>query len=128
MSQAQLNQDVQLSTHSSSEPDPRRWRILFVLLAAIFLTLMSVSVVNVALPSIQNGLGASHSDIQWVLSGYALIFGVVLVSAGRAGDLLGRGGFFIFGAEFVSFASVASGVVLGSGWIFVTKCMFGMSC
>src|SRR5690625_15365 len=117
MSQAQLNQDVQLSTHSSSEPDPRRWRILFVLLAAIFLTLMSVSVVNVALPSIQNGLGASHSDIQWVLSGYALTFGVVLVSAGRAGDLMGRGGFFILGAALFTLASVAAGLAPDANWL-----------
>ncbi len=77
--------------------DPIRWRILMVLLMAIFMSLMSVSVINVALASIQEGLSASQSDIQWVLSGYALTFGVVLVSAGRAGDLMGRGGFFILG-------------------------------
>ena len=83
--------------HSTSEPstDPVRWRILAVLLMAIFMSLMSVSVVNVALASIQDALQASQSDIQWVLSGYALAFGVVLVSAGRAGDLMGRGGIFI---------------------------------
>src|SRR5690625_7223790 len=65
-------------------PQPVRWRILIVLLAAIFMSLIAVSIVNVALPSIQDGLGASESDLQWVLSGYALTFGVVLVAAGRA--------------------------------------------
>src|SRR5690625_5474556 len=52
-------------------PQPVRWRILIVLLAAIFMSLIAVSIVNVALPSIQDGLGASESDLQWVLSGYA---------------------------------------------------------
>lgn len=77
---------TQLTQHSSAtdlSSDPVRWRILAVLLIAIFMSLMSVSVVNVALASIQDGLNASQSDIQWVLSGYALTFGVVLVSAGQ---------------------------------------------
>ena len=53
-------------------PDPARWRILAVLLTAQFMSLVGVSIVNVVLPSIQAGLGASQSDLQWVLSGYAL--------------------------------------------------------
>jgi EmrB/QacA subfamily drug resistance transporter len=86
-----------------------RWRILVVLLAAISMSLISVSIVNVALPAIQEGLGASQSDLQWVLSGYALTFGVVLVAAGRAGDIMGRGGIFIIGVAVFTVASVASG-------------------
>ncbi|MDN6180490.1 MAG: MFS transporter [Halomonas subglaciescola] len=89
--------------------DPVRWRILVVLLAAISMSLISVSIVNVALPAIQEGLAASQSDLQWVLSGYALTFGVVLVAAGRAGDLMGRGGIFIIGVAVFTAASVASG-------------------
>ncbi|MFB1010839.1 MAG: MFS transporter [Thiopseudomonas sp.] len=90
--------------------DPARWRILLVVLAAIFMSLMGVSIVNVALASIQQALDASRSDIQWVLSGYALTFGVVLVSAGRAGDLMGRGGFFMIGVAIFTLASVAAGL------------------
>lgn len=71
--------------------DPARWRVLIIVLVTVFMSLISVSIVNVALPSIQSGLGATDSDVQWVLSGYALTFGVVLVAAGRAGDLVGRG-------------------------------------
>lgn len=48
------------------------------------MSLISISIVNVTLPSMQYSLGASQADIQWVLSGYALAFGVVLISAGRA--------------------------------------------
>lgn len=90
--------------------DPVRWRVLMVILAAIFMSLMSVSVVNVALASIQQALNASQSDIQWVLSGYALTFGVVLVSAGRAGDLMGRGGFFMLGVSIFTLASIGAGL------------------
>ncbi len=89
--------------------DSRRWRILAVLLVAIFMSLVGVSIVNVALPSIQDGLDASESSLQWVLSGYALTFGVVLVAAGRAGDLMGRGGVFVVGVAVFTIASVAAG-------------------
>src|SRR5699024_4822258 len=117
MSQAQQHQDVHFSLKTHSEPDPRRWRILFVLLAAIFLTLMSVSVVNVALPSIQHGLNASHSVILWVYAVYALSFGVVLLSACRAAVLLGSGGDFILGAVLFTLASVAAGLAPDANWL-----------
>lgn len=87
-----------------------RWRVLAVLLASLFMTLIGVSIVNVALPAIQTGLQASASDLQWVLSGYTLTFGVVLVAAGRAGDILGRGGLFIVGVLVFTAASVAAGL------------------
>ncbi|MFC3332251.1 MFS transporter [Paenalcaligenes hominis] len=96
------------STPSSSF-NAMRWRLLTVIIGAIFMTLISVSVVNVALPAVQTGLQATHSDLQWVLSGYALTFGVVLVSAGRAGDLIGRGGLFMLGVSIFTLSSIAAG-------------------
>ncbi|MEE6281285.1 MFS transporter [Georgenia sunbinii] len=90
--------------------DPARWRILAVLLVSIFMSLVGVSIINVVLPSIQLGLDATESDLQWVLSGYALTFGVVLVAAGRAGDILGRGPLFIIGIALFSLSSVAAGL------------------
>lgn len=77
-------------TESSYEPDPRRWKALAVTLTAGFMSLLDVSIVNVALPSIQHGIGADAGTAQWVVSGYALAFGLVLVSGGRLGDALGR--------------------------------------
>lgn len=94
---------------SDYTPDPRRWRILAVLTAALFMSLIGVSIVNVALPSIQEGLDATDSQLQWVLSGYALTFGIGLVAAGRAGDVYGRGPLFIAGVFIFTAASVASG-------------------
>ena len=110
----QTSQDSNASDLSS---DPVRWRILTVLLMAIFMSLMGVSVVNVALASIQDALDASQSDIQWVLSGYALTFGVVLVSAGRAGDLMGRGGIFIIGTILFTLSSIAAGLAPDTQWL-----------
>ncbi|WP_421015271.1 MFS transporter [Glutamicibacter creatinolyticus] len=86
-----------------------RWRVLMVLLATMFMSLVGVSIVNVVLPAIQNTLGASESDIQWVLSGYALTFGVVLVAAGRAGDVFGRGAIFLSGLVIFTLSSILAG-------------------
>ncbi|MFC9128044.1 MFS transporter [Streptomyces sp. NPDC057099] len=88
------------------EPDPRRWRALWVTLVAGFMSLLDVSIVVVALPSVQRGLHASPAQVQWVVSGYALAFALALVTAGRLGDALDRrrifllalGGFVVFSA------------------------------
>lgn len=94
-----------------------KWRILGVLLTVIFMSLVSVSIVNVALPSIQRSIGASQSDLQWVLSGYALAFGIVLVAAGRAGDVFGRGGLFLLGVGIFSVSSIAAGLAPDAMWL-----------
>ncbi len=79
---------------------------LLVLLAALFLSLLTVSIVNVTLPSIERGLGASEPALQWVLSGYALAFGLVLVGAGRAGDMMGRERLFVLGVAVFTLGAV----------------------
>jgi len=91
-------------------PDPHRWRTLGVLSIVLFMSLIDVSIVNVALPSIQLGLGATDAQLQWILSGYALTFGVGLVTAGRAGDILGRGPLFIVGVALFTLSSMAAGL------------------
>ena len=80
---------------SAAEPgqpadDPRRWVALVVCCSALFMTLLDVSVTNVALPSIGDATGAGPSELQWVVSGYTLAFGLVPVLAGRLGDDHGR--------------------------------------
>ncbi|WP_127479557.1 MFS transporter [Nocardioides pantholopis] len=72
------------------EPDPRRWRILGVSLVVGFMSLLDVTIVNVAIPSLRAGLEASTATVQWVISGYALAFGLTLVAGGRLGDAYGR--------------------------------------
>lgn len=69
----------------TSEADPRRWKALSVTLVAGFMSLLDVTVVAVALPSMQRELHTSAPAIQWVVSGYALTFALVLVTAGGSG-------------------------------------------
>ncbi len=91
-------------------PDPRRWEVLGVLVVVLFMSLMSVSSVNVTLPTIQHSLAATQSELQWVLSGYALTFGIGLVAAGRAGDIYGRGPLFIAGTAIFTASSIWAGL------------------
>lgn len=74
----------------SADLDPRRWRALAVCLSALFITLLDVSIVNVALYSIGRDIGARPAELQWVVSGYALAFGMVPIIGGRLGDDRGR--------------------------------------
>lgn len=87
-----------------------RVKILVVVLLPLGMALMAVSAVNVVLPTIAARLGASPADLQWILSGYALAFGVCLVPAGRAGDVLGRGPVFLLGLGLFVLGSLACGL------------------
>ena len=92
------------------QPDPNRWKALAVCLVAGFMTLLDVSIVNVALPSIQTGLGAGENTLQWIVSGYALALGLLLVPAGRLGDARGRRRTLMVGIGGFVVASAACGL------------------
>ncbi|MEJ5868798.1 MFS transporter [Pseudokineococcus sp. 5B2Z-1] len=106
--------------------DPRRWKALAVCLVSGFMTLLDVSIINVALPSISQDLGASGSDLQWVLSGYALAFGLVLVPAGRLGDAHGRRRVFVAGLATFTLASLACGLAPSPGWLLAFRLLQGV--
>ncbi|MFH9129603.1 MFS transporter [Streptomyces griseoaurantiacus] len=93
----------------TSEADPRRWKALSVTLVAGFMSLLDVTVVAVALPSMQRELHTSAPAIQWVVSGYALTFALVLVTAGRLGDALGRRRIFLLALTAFVLCSAAAG-------------------
>ncbi|MFF1834360.1 MFS transporter [Streptomyces sp. NPDC058231] len=107
-------------------PDPRRWQALAVCLVAGFMTLLDVSIVNVALPSIRNGLRSPESDLQWVLSGYSLAFGLLLIPAGRLGDARGRRVVFLAGLAVFTLASAACGAAQSSLWLVVARVIQGL--
>ncbi len=97
-----------------------------IVLAAGFMTLLDVSIVNVALPSITATLHASPTELQWVLAGYALMFGLSLVAAGRAGDIFGRRKLFLLGmAGFVA-ASVGAGAAPTATWLVILRLVQGL--
>ncbi|MBX7547803.1 MFS transporter [Streptomyces sp. NPDC004232] len=88
------------------QPDPQRWRALWVTLVAGFMSLLDVTIVAVALPTIQRDLHASAAQVQWVVSGYALSFALALVTAGRLGDALDRRRIFLLALSgFVVFSA-----------------------
>lgn len=118
--------DTESGGHAAYVPDPRRWRILGVLSLALLMALIDVSIVNVALPSIREGLGATESDLQWVLSGYALTFGVILVAAGRAGDIFGRGVLFLAGVVVFTGSSAWAGFASDPLWLNIARAVEGV--
>lgn len=95
---------------SSGEMTLEQRRLLGVALVPLLAALLSVSIVNVVLPSVQSTIGASNSALQWVLAGYTLAFGVLLVPAGRAGDVYGRGRLFIAGLVLFGAGSLVAGL------------------
>ncbi len=90
--------------------DPRRWIALIVLLLAAVLDLVDVTVVNVAIPTIQRDLGASYEAIQWVLASYTLAFALGLITGGRLGDIFGRKRVFLVGVVGFALGSALCGL------------------
>jgi EmrB/QacA subfamily drug resistance transporter len=117
----------ELATESAAGQDPRRWRALAVTQLAGFMGLLDVSIVNVALPSIQRDLGASAATVQWVVSGYALAFGLVLVAAGRLGDALGRRRMFMVALVAFVTTSALCGAAPTAGLLVAARLLQGVA-
>src|SRR5882757_6649290 len=102
-------------THSSSPAvqrwDARLWGALILLCGVIFLDGLDVSMVGVALPSIQSDLGLTTSQLQWIVSGYVLGYGGLLLLGGRMADLLGRRRVLLIGMSVFTVASLLGGLV-----------------
>jgi EmrB/QacA subfamily drug resistance transporter len=96
-------------TQANDGTDPRRWKALWVTLVAGFMSLLDVTIVAVALPSMQRDLHATAPAIQWVVSGYALAFALVLVTAGRVGDAIGRRRIYLLALTAFVVCSAAAG-------------------
>lgn len=97
--------------------DPRKWWALAATCFGLFMALLDVTIVNVALPTIGNDLKASFADLQWIINAYALALAVLLVTAGRLGDIFGRKRVFMLGLGLFSLGSLlcalAGGIQLG---------------
>src|SRR5260370_30871529 len=106
---------------------PQLWGILFVLGGALCLDALDVSMVGVALPSIRSSLGLSTSSLQWVVSGYVLGYGGLLLLGGRAADLLGRRRVFLFALAAFTVASLLGGLTSDGTLLVVTRFLKGAS-
>src|SRR5581483_1458153 len=109
----------------SMEPDPRRWQALAIVCVAFFMTVLDVSIVNVALPSIGRSLHFSETGLQWVITAYAITFGGFLLLGGRAGDILGRKRMFLLGVVIFSAASLACGLASSTGVLVAARAVQG---
>jgi EmrB/QacA subfamily drug resistance transporter len=105
--------------------DPRRWKALAVLGVAYLMVVLDVSIVNVALPSIQSDLDFTVENLQWVVSGYALTFGGFLLLGGRMGDLLGRRRLFMVGLALFAVSSLLCGLSVSSGMLIAMRLLQG---
>ncbi|MFI0720512.1 MFS transporter [Streptomyces sp. NPDC021224] len=104
-----------------------QWGTLFVLCAALFLDALDVSMVGVALPSIGTDLGLSTTSLQWVVSGYILGYGGLLLLGGRAADLLGRRRVFLIALGVFAVASLLGGLVDSGSLLIATRFVKGLS-
>ena len=91
-------------------PVTRKNLALVLLCAASFIAVVDTTIVSIALPSMRRELGFSGADAQWILNGYALAFGGLLLLLGRAGDLYGRRRLFVAGLAIVAAASLVGGL------------------
>ncbi|MFI6596368.1 MFS transporter [Nonomuraea sp. NPDC050536] len=104
-----------------------RWGALAVLCAVIFLDALDVSMVGVALPSIQKDLGLTTSSLQWVVSGYVLGYGGLLLLGGRTADLLGRRRVFLVALGVFAVASLLGGLVDDGGLLIAARFIKGVA-
>jgi len=102
------------------------WLVLCLVCIAQFMVILDATVVNVALPSIQEDLGMDDAELQWVVNSYTLIFGGFLLLGGRAGDLLGRKKVFLAGIVVFTLASLLNGLATTSEWLILARGLQGL--
>jgi EmrB/QacA subfamily drug resistance transporter len=110
---------------AGDQPDPRRWLTLIILLLAAFMNLLDVSIVNIAIPSIQRDLHASYADVQWALAGYTLAYALVLITGGRLGDTFGRKRLFLIGVAGFTIMSALCGAAQSPGQLIAARVVQG---
>jgi EmrB/QacA subfamily drug resistance transporter len=110
----------------AAQPDPLRWKALTVVCAAFFMTILDVSIVNVALPSIGTSLHFSQDSLQWVITAYAITYGGFLLLAGRFADLYGRRRVFMIGVVIFTIASLFCGLAWSESVLIVSRAVQGL--
>ena len=106
--------------------DRRRWVTLFIVCLAQLMIVLDVTIVNVALPSIQRDLHFSQANLSWVVNAFLVTFGSLLLLAGRLGDLLGRKRVFVAGLTIFTVASLLCGIAPSQGWLIGARSLQGV--
>ncbi|MFI1186988.1 MFS transporter [Streptomyces californicus] len=110
---------------SAAPVDRRRWFALAIVMTAAFMDLVDVTIVNIAIPSIQQETGASVAAIQWITAGYALAFAAGLITGGRLGDIYGRKRLFLIGIGGFTLASALCGLAGGPEMLVAARILQG---
>ncbi|MBX7552246.1 MFS transporter [Streptomyces sp. NPDC004232] len=105
--------------------DRRRWFALAIVMTAAFMDLVDVTIVNIAIPSIQRDADASVSQIQWITAGYALAFAAALITGGRLGDIHGRRRLFLIGIGGFTLASALCGFAVNPEMLVASRILQG---
>jgi EmrB/QacA subfamily drug resistance transporter len=111
---------------ASQSPHINRWRAFALLAVAFFMTVIDLTIVNVALPAIGRDLHFSQTNLQWVVTAYALTFGGFLLLGGRAADLLGRRRILMLGLGLFTAASLAAALATGAGFMIGARAVQGI--
>src|SRR4051794_12821477 len=106
--------------------DSRRWFGLAVIVAAQFMVVLDIAIVNVALPSIKTDLHFSQESLQWVVTAYSILFGGVLLLGGRLADLLGRRRLFVAGLALFTVSSLLDGLAWSEGSLIAFRSLQGL--
>jgi EmrB/QacA subfamily drug resistance transporter len=107
------------------ESENRKWWTLGAVAFALFMIMLDNTVVNVALPAIQRGLGADLAQLEWVVNAYALTFAVLMLTGGKLADLLGRRRIFLVGLASFTAASLACGLAATAGQLIAFRALQG---
>src|SRR5205809_373902 len=113
-------------TYTSNKRSGRHCPVLAVTVAAQFMVIVDVAVVNVALPAIKHDLHFSQESLQWVITAYSILFGGMLLLGGRLADLLGRRRLFMTGVAVFTVGSLLSGLAWSEGALIVTRALQGL--
>src|ERR671936_953333 len=107
-------------------PENRKWLTLVAVAFGLFMIMLDNTIVNVALPSIQRDLGIGISELEWVFNGYALTFGVLMLTGGKLADLLGRRLIFIVGLVIFTSSSLACGLATSGDMLIAARVVKGV--
>src|SRR5439155_27118103 len=117
----------EIVTQAAAEPrDRRRWAALAIIVAAQFMVVLDVAIVNVALPSMRTDLHFSQESLQWVITAYSIFFGGVLLLGGRLPDLLGRRRLFVAGLALFTVSSLLDGFAWSEGSLIGFRALQGL--
>jgi len=121
-----MTADALASPARTAEADPRRWVVLGVMCLSLLLIVMDNTIINVAIPTLQRDLGASTSQLQWVVDSYILVFAGLLLTMGALGDRFGRRGALSIGLAVMGAASVLSSFADSADQLIATRAIMGI--